>query len=96
MEDGKRSTVVKKKKNGSRNRNGNQKQRGSSRKEGYPRFLRGTHGEFQHFRVLRTARPGTPIGRPKVTGLSKNGALVHWEMRHRYRRGGKPKITTLV
>ena len=46
------------------------------------------NGEFQHFRVSKSARPGTPVGRPRVTGLSKNGALVNWEMRHRYRRGG--------
>ena len=72
-----------------RERNSNQRQSESSRKENYPRFLRGTHGEFQHFRVSRAARPGTPIGRPRVTGLSNNGALVNWEMRHRYRRGGK-------
>ena len=65
------------------------RQKTVSRKEDYPRFLRGTNGEFQHFRVSKVARTGTPIGRPKVTGLSKNGALVHWEMRHRYRRGGK-------
>ena len=64
-------------------------QQGANRKKDYPRFLRGTNGEFQHFRVSKIARPGTPIGRPKVTGLSKNGALVNWEMRHRYRRGGK-------
>ena len=80
---------MKKQRAGSRERNNKQKTKGNSRKENYPRFLRGTHGEFQHFRVLRSARPGTPIGRPRVTGLSKNGALVNWEMRHRYRRGGK-------
>ena len=66
----------------------NRRRTGVSRKEDFPRFLRGKNGEFQHFRVSKAARPGTPIGRPRVTGLSKNGALVNWEMRHRYRRGG--------
>ena len=67
----------------------NRRQNKGSRKEDFPRFLRGKNGEFQHFRVSKSARPGTPVGRPRVTGLSKNGALVNWEMRHRYRRGGK-------
>ena len=33
------------------------------------------------------ARPGTPIGRPRVFGLSSNGSAVQWNMKHRYRHG---------
>ena len=84
----KKSKVVKKERPAPRQRNKGQSQKNDSRKENYPRFLRGKNGEFQHFRVSRDALPGTPIGRPRVTGLSRNGALVTWELRHRYRRGG--------
>jgi hypothetical protein len=54
----------------------------------------------EEFQVQRNARPGTPIGRPKVEGLSNDGNLVRWSMMHRYRRGGGfesrlPNITKL-
>ena len=52
-----------------------------------PRFLKGSTGEFQSFDISRRAIVGTPIGRPRVTGLSDNGELVTWTMRHRYRKG---------
>ena len=42
----------------------------------------------EEFSVQRNARPGTPIGRPKVEALSGDGNLVRWTMTHRYRRGG--------
>ena len=43
---------------------------------------------IEDFHVQRNARPGTPIGRPKVEGLSQDGNAVRWSMMHRYRRGG--------
>ena len=41
----------------------------------------------QKFDVASDARPGTPIGRPRVFGLSNNGSAVIWNMKHRYRHG---------
>ena len=41
----------------------------------------------QKFEVASDARPGTPIGRPRVFGLSSNGSAVQWNMKHRYRHG---------
>ena len=41
----------------------------------------------QNFEVSKDAHPGTPIGRPVVSGLSANGSAVRWNMKHRYRHG---------
>ena len=41
----------------------------------------------QKFDVTSDARPGTPIGRPRVFGSSTNGSAVQWNMKHRYRHG---------
>ena len=61
-------------KSGSKNRNRNN--------EG-PRFPPG----IQKFEVTADAIPGTPIGRPRVFGLSSNGSAVKWTLKHRYRHG---------
>ena len=42
---------------------------------------------IQKFEVSANSRPGTPIGRPRVFGLSSNGSAVQWNMKHRYRHG---------
>ena len=52
-------------------------------RSGGPRFPPG----IQKFEVTADARPGTPIGRPRVFGLSSNGSAVQWTMKHRYRHG---------
>ena len=54
-----------------------------NRNSGGPRFPPG----IQKFEVTADARPGTPIGRPRVFGLSNNGSAVQWTMKHRYRHG---------
>ena len=53
-----------------------------NRSEG-PRFPPG----IQKFEVTADAIPGTPIGRPRVFGLSSNGSAVKWTLKHRYRHG---------
>ena len=42
---------------------------------------------IQQFQVSADARPGTPIGRPQVSGLSSDGSAVTWNMKHRYKHG---------
>ena len=55
----------------------------SSNTQSVPNFPPGV----QKFEVTSDARPGTPIGRPRVFGLSSNGSAVQWSIKHRYRHG---------
>ena len=54
-----------------------------TKQSGGPSFPPG----IQKFEVVADARPGTPIGRPRVFGLSSNGSAVEWNIKHRYRHG---------
>ena len=63
--------------------NGNGKNKDSVNSRSGPKFPSG----LQNFEISHDAHPGTPIGRPVVSGLSSNGSAVRWNMKHRYRHG---------
>ena len=64
-------------------RGGNGKNKDSVNSRSGPKFPSGV----QSFEISHDAHPGTPIGRPVVSGLSSNGSAVRWNMKHRYRHG---------